>query len=111
MVDDEPSIRFLCRVNLELEGFRVLEASSLDEARSALANGAPALVLLDLQVGGESGWELLDEIRSEHAGLPVVLLTGSASVDGADRARADAVLPKPFSLDQLVSTVHGFASI
>src|SRR5438309_6103252 len=92
IVDDEPSIRLLCRVNLELEGYRVLEAESLSQARSVLAEERLALVLLDLHIGGESGFDLLEEIRRELNGLPVVLLTGSFELDAKQRALADAVL-------------------
>ncbi len=111
MVDDEPSIRLLCRINLELEGFRVLEAASLPEARELLRLESPSVVLLDLHVGGDSGWDLLEEIRAGGSGPSIVLLTGSATVNSEEQARADAVLPKPFSLELLTSTVRRFASI
>jgi DNA-binding NtrC family response regulator len=62
VVDDEPAIRLLCRVNLELEGYRVLEAASLDDARRALDSGDIALVLLDMRIGMERGDALLDEL-------------------------------------------------
>jgi DNA-binding NtrC family response regulator len=110
VVDDEPAIRFLCRVNLELEGVRVLEASTLDEARSILAE-APSLVLLDLHVGGEHGADLLTEIRADHPDVRVVLLTGTAELSGAERELADGVLTKPFNLEQLASTVRRFARV
>jgi len=113
VVDDEASIRLLCRINLELEGFRVLEAATLPQARAALAEERPALVLLDVHVGVESGYDLLDEIRQRHSELPVVLLTGTDAMelDEVERALADAVLPKPFSLDQLGATVRRLASV
>jgi DNA-binding NtrC family response regulator len=110
VVDDEPAIRFLCRVNLELEGVRVLEASTLDEARSALAE-APNLVLLDLHVGAEHGVDLLTEIRADHPDVRVVLLTGTAELSEAERELADGVLGKPFNLEQLASTVRRFAPV
>ena len=109
VVDDEPSIRLLCRVNLELEGHRVLEAASLDEARAALAE-QPALVLLDVHVGGQDGLELLTEIRAEHGDVKVVLLTGSTELAEVHRDLADGILPKPFTLEQLAATVHRLAS-
>jgi DNA-binding NtrC family response regulator len=110
VVDDEASIRLLCRVNLELDGLRVLEASSLAEARAAVAE-EPALVLLDLHLGAEDGLDLLTEIRQEHPEVRVVLLTGTADVGETERSLADAVLPKPFTLDQLASTVRRFARV
>ncbi len=111
VVDDDPSIRLLCRINLELEGFRVREAATLDEARAALDEGDVAVVLLDVHVGREDGLALLDEVRERRPGLPVALLTGTSEVDAPLRERADAVLAKPFTLDQLGATVRRLASV
>src|ERR671929_1381952 len=55
VVDDEPSIRLLCRVNLELEGYRVLEADTLAQARERLRDEDVSVVLLDVHVGSEEG--------------------------------------------------------
>ncbi len=107
VVDDEPAIRLLCRVNLELEGYRVVEATSLGEARRLLAEGTIAAVLLDMRIGNERGETLLGELRD--AGVPVIVVTGSAEID-ADWARdADAVLGKPFAIDELLRAVHSVA--
>ena len=54
VVEDDPSLRLLARVNLELERFRVREAGTLEEARAAVAAEAPALVFLDVHLHGES---------------------------------------------------------
>ena len=53
VVDDEPSIRLLCRVNLELEGYEVLEASSLATARATLEGDAVDVVILDVHLRSE----------------------------------------------------------
>jgi DNA-binding response OmpR family regulator len=107
VVDDEPAIRLLCRVNLELEGYRVLEAGSLDQARRELAAGGIALVLLDMRIGSERGDSLLDELRAR--GVPVVVVTGSAELDAEWSSRADAVLGKPFAIDALLDAVRTLA--
>jgi DNA-binding response OmpR family regulator len=107
VVDDDRSIRFLCRVNLELEGWTVREAGTLAEARRELADGAVDAVLLDVHVGSESGVEFLRELRADHPAVPVALLTGSAETSSAAGVGADAVIPKPFTLEQLVETVRG----
>jgi DNA-binding response OmpR family regulator len=111
VVDDDPAIRFLCRVNLELEGWAVREAGTISEARDELAGGMIRLVLLDVHVGNESGAEFLAEIRDRHAGLPVALLTGSVGTsalrDGG--AEADAVITKPFRPEELTDTVARLA--
>ena len=53
VVDDESALRLLCRVNLELEGHRVLEAATLAEARELLAAELPDVMLLDVHLGTE----------------------------------------------------------
>jgi two-component system, OmpR family, alkaline phosphatase synthesis response regulator PhoP len=95
VVDDDASIRFLCRLNLELEGWSVLEAASIEEARAQLPRAD--VVLLDVHLGSSSSLHLLDEIH-----VPVALLTGSVEPEGV----ADAVIPKPFRIEQLTQTVR-----
>jgi DNA-binding response OmpR family regulator len=104
VVDDDPSIRLLCRINLELDGWSVREAGGLDDAR-AQAPGAD-VVILDLHVGSASGAELLHELRRDHPHVKVAMLTGSDRVDDVD---SDAVIPKPFTIEQLTSTVASLA--
>jgi two-component system, OmpR family, response regulator len=104
VVDDSPGIRLICRVNLEAEGHRVLEAANLTEARAALAESEPSLVLLDVHVGSEDGLVFLDELRAHDPRLPVVLLTGSVEIDRV-RGRADGAVAKPFELDELRDVV------
>jgi DNA-binding NtrC family response regulator len=111
VVDDDASIRMLCRINLELEGHDVREAATLGEARDAVAEDPPAVVLLDLQIGTESGWDLLTEIHQDYPDVRVVLLTGTVQLDRHQQELADGVLPKPFSLEQLASTVRRLAAV
>jgi len=106
VVDDEPSIRLLCRVNLELEGYEVVDAGTLAEAREAVATRDVAVVLLDLHVGHEGGRALLEELRRRTPPVPVALVTGSAELHPAGDAMADATLMKPFTIDQLLQTVR-----
>jgi len=110
VVDDEPSIRLLCRINLELEGYEVVEAGTLSDARAALEAGDVSLVLLDLHVGHESGRSLLEELRRRTPPVPVALVTGSAELHPAGDGTADATLVKPFTIDALLRTVRALAS-
>lgn len=109
VVDDDPSIRLLCRVNLELDGWQVVEAGTVEQARLALAENEVSVVLLDVHVGTADGLQFLAEIRRDQPGLRVALLTGSAGPTSADQARADDVLTKPFTLEKLNETVHRLA--
>jgi len=106
VVDDDSSIRFLCRVNLELDGWAVREAATLKEARAELGAGEVDIVLLDVHVGNESGIDFLRELRDRHPDLRVALLTGSAESPALSDVHADAVISKPFTLDQLATTLQ-----
>lgn len=107
VVDDESSLRLLCRVNLELEGHVVHEASNLTDAREILLRESPDVVLLDVHVGSEDGLELLDEIEALELPTRVVLISGSSEAGAALRARVDVVLGKPFELEGLAAAVAG----
>ncbi len=105
VLDDEPSLRLLCRVNLELAGYRVLEAGTLEEARRALDSEPVDAALLDMHVGAEYGLELIPELRGLEPPAAVVVLSGTSEVTSDTRARVDAVLGKPFLIDELADTV------
>jgi DNA-binding response OmpR family regulator len=107
VVEDEPSIRLLCRINLELEGFDVLEAGSLSDARVAIADHDVGVVLLDLRIGNERGTDLIDELRA--SGVPVALMTGSAEHESEAEGLGDAYLRKPFAIADLIRTVKELA--
>jgi DNA-binding NtrC family response regulator len=109
VVDDDASIRLLCRINLELEGWTVREAESLTDARRELAEQGVAVVLLDVHVGLESGVQFLDEIKRDRPGLPVAMLTGSVDRSTIADLPAEAVIAKPFTLEQLSDTVRVLA--
>ena len=110
VVDDDSSIRLLCRVNLEFDGWRVREAATLAQARAELEEGGVDVVLLDVHVGTGSGVDLLGEIRRDHPGVPVAMLTGSVDAATLDGVATDAFIPKPFTLQQLTGTVRELAS-
>ena len=103
VVEDDAALRMVCRVNLELDDFRVREADSVEEARAAIAEERPALVFLDLQLGRTASDELLAELLA--AAIPVVLVSGSIDVSEYEN-RASAVMPKPFEPSALVEAAR-----
>jgi DNA-binding response OmpR family regulator len=111
VVDDDPSIRLLCRVNLELDGHEVLEADTLARAREALAGEDIDVVLLDVHLYGERSDVLITECHAQRPPVPVVLVTGSADVTQDRLSEADAILPKPFELGELLTTVTRLARV
>jgi DNA-binding NtrC family response regulator len=111
VVDDDPSIRLLCRVNFELEGHDVLEAHSLATARETLQEEHIDVVVLDVHLHRERSDALVSECHARRPPIPVVLVTGSVDTTHPGLSEADAVLPKPFELQQLLSTVRNLARV
>jgi two-component system, OmpR family, response regulator len=107
LVEDDPSLRLVCRVNLELENFRVREAEAVADARAAVAAERPALVFLDLHLGAGASDSFLEELRAD--GIPVVLVSGTVDVAEYE-GRATAVIPKPFDPADLVAAAHRYAA-
>jgi two-component system KDP operon response regulator KdpE len=110
VVDDDPSIRLLCRLNLELAGHRVVEAGTLDDAAAAAVGERPQVVLLDVHVGSGDGVAFLAELRGLLPEVRVVMLTGTADTAAIRAAGADAIVPKPFDPVSLVATIEGLAA-
>jgi DNA-binding response OmpR family regulator len=106
VVEDDPALRMLCRVNLELEHYRVLEAATLDLASDLLNQEPVHLVLLDLHVGSRDGRELVPVIRAEHPDTAICLLSGTSVSDPPLDAGADDFIRKPFDLDLFRATVE-----
>jgi two-component system KDP operon response regulator KdpE len=105
VVDDEPRIVRLVRMNLEAEGARVIDASNGLEALKQVRDALPNAVILDVMMPELDGFETLKMIR-ETSDVPVIMLTVRADED--DRVRglelgADDYLGKPFSPRELVS--------
>jgi DNA-binding response OmpR family regulator len=111
VVDDEPSLRLLCRVNLELDGFSVLEAGTVGEARHTLGSRAIEVVILDVHVGTGDGRQLLAELREQDSDTRVLMLTGTADIATSNLDAADKVMAKPFDPAELVSTVRELAGV
>lgn len=111
VIDDEPSIRLLCRINLELEGYEVLEAESLATVRTMLEEEHVDVVVLDVHLRGERSDELVAECHTREPRIPVLLVTGSIDITHPALAEADAILPKPFELEALLSTVRDLAGV
>jgi DNA-binding NtrC family response regulator len=111
VVDDEPSIRLLCRVNLELDGHEVLEADSLASARACVEEEDVHVVLLDVHLHGERSDDLIAECHARRPPIPVVIVSGSADVTHERLTTADAILPKPFELNALLATVRNLAHV
>jgi DNA-binding response OmpR family regulator len=107
VVDDEDDLRLLYTDELEDEGYEVAGAGTVAEARELLAREPFDLVVLDIQMKGESGLDLLKEIARDKKDLPVVLSTAfSIYKDDYSSWLADAYVVKSSDLSELKDQVR-----
>jgi len=104
VVDDDTRLRGLLRKFLTDQGFRVSTAGSAEEARKQLESLSFDLLVLDVMMPGESGFQLAQSLRQTSA-VPILMLTALGEIDnrieGLERG-ADDYLPKPFEPRELV---------
>ena len=109
IVEDDESLRLIVSRHLRSLGYRVTEAASAEAAVQALDGGLrPAVVILDLNLPGDTGWDLLRGPALDAAGRPPVVITSATTVSPKwlDEFGCAGYLPKPFPLDTLVATIE-----
>ncbi|WP_111640531.1 sigma-54-dependent transcriptional regulator [Marinimicrobium alkaliphilum] len=109
VVEDDRDLREALSDTLELAGYRVLLATSAEEAlRCLLAECDIRMIVSDVNMGGMSGHDLLEEVRQSYPQIPMMLITAYASIsDSVEAMKRGAVdyLVKPFKPEALVQTV------
>ncbi|MGE5199153.1 MAG: sigma-54-dependent transcriptional regulator, partial [Rhodospirillaceae bacterium] len=104
LVDDDAAFRTVMGAELSRSGYDVRTAASGEEALAACARIEPQIILLDLQMPGIDGLEVLKALRAQQAPGEVVMLTGHGSIDTAIEAirmGAFDYVSKPCPLDEL----------
>jgi DNA-binding NtrC family response regulator len=97
IVDDQPYMQLLFDVELTSDDYTVIHAGDVEEARVYLNNFRIDLVILDLYINGFQGWDLLNEVKREYPGLPVLIVTAYDNLMNDPRAmQADGYLIKNF---------------
>lgn len=108
VVDDEPDIREILQVNLEAAGYEVITAPSAEEA-IALLDNTVSLILLDVMLGGMSGYSMARKLRQElHNPVPVIFLTAKDTENDlltGFSAGGDDYISKPFSIHEVLARV------
>ncbi len=110
VVDDEPNIRRMLASLLTAEGHRVETAADGASGLSAAAGGTADVVLLDLALPDTTGLDVLESLRREQPTLPVVMMSGRATLGDAVRATklgAFHFIEKPLSPEAVLLTVEG----
>ena len=109
VVDDSPDICYLVRLILEPEGHEVVEAYTGEAGLEAVEAADCDVMLLDINLPGISGWDVLYRLREQRARSPEVIVMSAAAEDTFPQNYREmaivAVLPKPFSSEELVDVV------
>jgi CheY-like chemotaxis protein len=114
VVDDEPQVAWVLRFSLEHEGYRTYTASNGVEALEELEKHHPMLVVLDLMMPELDGWGVLERIvklpvEQRPRVVIVSALTGPEDKAKATALGADAFVPKPFDVEELIGVLGGLA--
>ena len=115
VVDDEPDVLLLCRLNLQQRGHELLEAADGSKALEIARDRHPDVIVLDLMLPGISGYDVLEALQrdAETTNIPVLVLTAKSL--RADRERshglgASAFLTKPFLPNELCEMVDSLVA-
>ncbi|WP_342630875.1 sigma-54 dependent transcriptional regulator [Marinobacter alkaliphilus] len=104
LVEDDQSLGQLLAEELEMDGYTMLRAGTVDEARQQLRGQRPSLIVSDLRLPDGDGLQVLSFQQAEHPGIPFIVITAFGTVDQAVdalKAGADDFLTKPLSTDHL----------
>lgn len=108
IVDDEADIRDILQFNLENAGFSVEAAASAEEALAMLSE-RHSIILLDVMMGGMSGFQMAEQLRKEGNEIPVIFLTAKDRQDDlltGFSSGADDYISKPFSIQEVIARVN-----
>jgi DNA-binding NtrC family response regulator len=114
VIDDEASIRESLEVLLTLEGYAVEMAADGVEGLRTLDQKNFDLLLLDLALPGQSGLELLPQIKERHPELPVIMITAYGTVDNvvdAIHAGAENFVQKPWDNEKLLADIRSAVAL
>jgi two-component system, OmpR family, KDP operon response regulator KdpE len=111
VVDDEPQVVWVLQFSLEAEGYRTFAAANGAEALSEIEEHHPQLMVLDIMMPTMDGWAVLEammQLPVEQRPRVVIVSALSSLRDRAKAAElgADAYVPKPFNVDELLTVLH-----
>ena len=109
VVDDEQYIADLVSMALKVSGFSVQSAASARQARTAVNDFRPALVVLDVGLPDQDGFELVQRLRNDGQKVPVIFLTARDATEEKIHGLTvggDDYVTKPFSLEELVARIR-----
>jgi DNA-binding response OmpR family regulator len=106
LVEDEPVLRHVLARNLTGRGIDVREAGTAAAALDALAADRPDLLLLDINLPDQSGWDVMREMTRRGTGVPTIVVSAvRVTQNRLDEFHPLAFLPKPFPIEALLRLV------
>ncbi len=110
VIDNEPNVQKLVKVNLTASGYEVLVTGDGETGLKLARSERPGLILLDLRMLGMSGWDVLKALKTDSQlhNIPVIVMTASVRTNQEERALhegATAYMTKPFAVEELLSQV------
>ena len=107
IIDDEPSVRKVLKLNLSRKGYNVDTAAGGEEGLLKMESGSYCLVLTDMKMPGISGEQVLEQIRNtDQKKIPVIGMSGTPWL--LESIGFDAVLAKPYLMKDLLNLIHRF---
>jgi DNA-binding NtrC family response regulator len=108
IIDDETGLRRGIAKRLSIEGYVLYDASNTDEARKIIRNEQIHIILLDLRLGEEDGYQFLKELKAKEPEIRVIIITGYGTIKSSVaciKEGASNYLTKPIDMDILLSTI------
>ncbi|MGZ4114545.1 MAG: response regulator transcription factor [Actinomycetota bacterium] len=114
VVDDEPQVIWMLQFSLQAEGYATFAARDGRSALEEIREHHPNLMLLDIMMPVMDGWSVLEQMQAIPAEDRPRVIVVSARSSLRDRAKAaelgaDAFVPKPFNVDDLLAVLHGLS--
>jgi len=113
IIEDEPVIAEMMSILLEVDGYKVISLSDTVRARQKLRNNEVDMVLLDLNLNGETGQSMCAYIKGHQdlKHIPVILVSANNEIEQIKKnCQADDFIKKPFEIDDFMEKVKSFNS-
>jgi DNA-binding response OmpR family regulator len=113
VIDDDPAVLDSLATLFEIHGISIATAQDGVAGLEVFRRTSPAVVLTDIIMPEQDGIGLIMEMRRERPGVKIIAMSGSGRIGKSDfltvakSLGADSVVPKPFDIDQLVTTIRG----
>ena len=108
-VEDEPAIASVMTRYLDASGYETEAVESVDAALRSFSAKRPDIIVTDIFIGGDSGFDLIESVRAQDPDLPIIAISGGRAgfdvLAQAAKLGANATIEKPFSAAYLVDTI------